>query len=95
MIGRIHMDSIWEDYIPYPERPGLLAEGQPKLLKAFNEGKYEYLYAFKDPEFSLYQVVEINGRNYALGEKNGIKLFFEHRNPHYFKYFTKTETRSR
>lgn len=92
MIGRIHMDSIWEDYIPYPERPGLLAEGQDKLLKALNDGDYQYLYAFKDPEFSLYQVLEINGKNYALGEKNGIKLFFEHRNPHYFRYFTKTET---
>ncbi len=95
MIGRIHMDSIWEDYIPYPERPGLLAEGQEKLLKAFNKGDYNYLYAFKDPAFELYQVVEINGHNYALGEKNGIKLFFQHRNPHYFKYFTKTETRLR
>lgn len=92
MIGRIHMDSIWEDYIPYPERPGLLSEGQDKLLKAFNDGHYQYLYSFKDPEFSLYQVLEINGKNYALGEKNGIKLFFEHRNPHYFRYFTKTET---
>lgn len=93
MIGRIHMDSIWEDYIPYPERPGLLAEGQEKLLKALSDGDYQYLYSFKDPEFTLYQVLEIKGRNYALGEKNGIKLFFEHRNPHYFRYFTKTETR--
>lgn len=91
MIGRIHMDSIWEDYIPYPERPGLLAEGQEKLLKAFNTGDYTYLYAFKNPAFDLFQVVEINGKNFALGEKNGLKLFFHHRNPHYFKYFTKTE----
>lgn len=91
MIGRIHMDSIWEDYIPYPERPGLLAKGQPELLKAFNDGNYTFLYSFKDPAFEVYQVVEIDGRNYALGEKNGIKLFFDHRNPHYFRYFTKTE----
>lgn len=92
MIGRIHMDSIWEDYIPYPERPGLLASGQEKLLKSFQSGQYEFLYAFKDPENAVYQVVEINNRNYALGEKNGVKLFFEHRNPHYFRYFTKTES---
>lgn len=95
MIGRIHMDSIWEDYIPYPERPGLLAEGQEKLLKAVNDGDYTYLYSFKDPAFELYQVVEINGRNYALGEKNGLKLFYQHRNPHFFKYFTKTELHSK
>ena len=84
------MDSIWDDYVAYPERPGLLAEGQEKLLKAVNEGQYKYLYAFKDPDSALYQVLEINGQNYALGEKNGIKLFFYHRNPHYFRYFTKT-----
>lgn len=91
MIGRIHMDSIWEDYIPYPERPGLLAEGQSKLTEAFKKGNYTYLYSFKDPAFQIFQVVEIDGKNYAIGEEKGIKLFFYHRNPHYFRYFTKTE----
>jgi hypothetical protein len=91
MIGRIHMDSIWEDYIPYPERPGLLAEGQEKLTAAFKKGNYTYLYSFKDPAFQVFQVVEIDGANYALGEEKGVRLFFYHRNPHYFRYFTKTE----
>jgi hypothetical protein len=89
MIGRIHMDSIWEDYAPYPERPGLLAKGQEKLKKAFNTGDYSYLYSFQDPNAELFQVVEIGGENYALAEKNGIKIFYKHRNPHYFRYFTK------
>lgn len=91
MIGRIHMDSIWEDYVPYPERPGLLSSGQDKLLKAFNDADYTYLYSFKDPTLQVYQVLEIGNKNYALGEKNGIKLFYDHRNPHYFRYFTKIE----
>ncbi len=94
MIGRIHMDSIWEDYIPYPERPGLLASGQDRLLAEFQAGNYTYHYAFTDPEFSIYQVLEIGGRTYSLGERSGLKLFFEHRNPHYFRYFTKTEIKS-
>lgn len=89
MIGRIHMDSIWEDYLPYPERAGLLAAGQKNLSQSFNEGKYSYLYSFQDPTKETYQVVDIGGETYALGEKNGIKIFFHHRNPHYFKYFTK------
>ncbi len=89
MIGRIHMDSIWEDYIVYSERPGLLADGQKKLTEAFTQGLYTFLYAFQDPNSQTYQVVEIDGLNYALGEKNGVKLFFKHRNPHYFRYFTK------
>lgn len=91
MIGRIHMDSIWEDYIAYPERPGLLAENQEVLAKALKEGNYTYLYSFKDPAFDVYQVLEIGGINYALGEKKGLKVFYSHRNPHYFRYFTKTE----
>lgn len=89
MIGRIHMDSIWEDYLPYPERPGLLAAGQKNLIKSFNEGKYSYQYSFQDPSMETYQVVDIGGESYALGEKNGMKIFYHHRNPHYFKYFTK------
>lgn len=89
MIGRIHMDSIWEDYGPYPERPGLLAAGQEALLNSVKSGKYSYLYSFKDPAGDLFQVVEIAGENYALSEKNGLKIFYRHRNPHYFKYFTK------
>lgn len=94
MIGRIHMDTIWEDYIPYPERAGLLASGQDKLSKAFNKGDYTYLYSFKDPESVIYQVVEINGKTYSIGEKNGLKIFYEYRNPHYFRYFTKTESQT-
>ncbi|MGE3609954.1 MAG: hypothetical protein AB7I27_10245 [Bacteriovoracaceae bacterium] len=92
MIGRIHMDSIWEDYSPYPERPGLLAEGQDKLIQAFNAGDYHYLYSFKDPSSRVFQVLEIGGKNYALGEAQGVKIFYYHRNPHYFRYFTKTNT---
>jgi hypothetical protein len=91
MIGRIHMDTIWEDYAPYPERAGLLVDGQKKLLKAFEAGDYTYQYSFEDPDSQLFQVVQINGRSYALGEKAGIKLFYQHRNPHYFRYFTRTE----
>lgn len=90
MIGRIHMDTIWEDYAPFPERPGLLSEGQEQLLNAFTSGDYTYLYAFKDHQDQLFQVVEIKGKNFALGEKNGLRLFYHHRNPHYFRYFTKT-----
>lgn len=91
MIGRIHMDTVWEDYNPFPERPGLLAPKQDKLLKNFNQGNYLYLYAFKDPSSHQYQVLEIDGVNYAFTEKNGVKLFYDHRNPHYFRYFTRIE----
>jgi hypothetical protein len=91
MIGRIHMDTVWEDYIPYPERPGLLAPGQEKLLKALEKGNYSYLYSFTDPSQDTYQVLEIEKENYALIEKNGVKLFYRQRNPHYFRYFTKLE----
>ena len=83
------MDSIWEDYLSYSERPGLLADGQEKLSKLFQNGDYSFLYSFQDPSKQSFQVVRIDSENYALGEKNGLKIFFHHRNPHYFKYFTK------
>lgn len=89
MIGRIHMDSIWEDYRPYPERPGLIANGQKQLKSAFAKSQYKFLYSFKDPEERYFQVVEIAGNPYAMGEKKGVTIFYEHRNPHYFRYFTK------
>jgi hypothetical protein len=92
MIGRIHMDTIWEDYVPYPERPGLLAVGQDNLLKSFEQGDYTFLYSFKDHQNQLFQVLQIGGNNYALAEKNAVKLFYRHRNPHYFRYFTKLES---
>jgi hypothetical protein len=93
MVGRIHMDTIWEDYLPYPERPGLLAPGQEKLKKAFDKGDYTYFYSFQDPNHVLYQVVEIGDETYAMGKEKGIKLFYKQRNPHYFRYFTKIETK--
>jgi hypothetical protein len=92
MIGRIHMDTVWEDYRPYPERPGLMASGQTKLLKSFKQGNYTYLYSFEDPTGELYQVLEIEGKNYALNSKHETQLFYNHRNPHYFKYFIKIES---
>lgn len=93
MIGRIHMDTIWEDYTPVPERPGLLAPGQEKLRKAFESGDYTYLYSYTDQNDQRFLVVEIKGDTFAMAEEKGIKLFFRHRNPHYFRYFTKTETK--
>lgn len=89
MIGRIHMDQVWDDYVPFPERPGLLAKGQEQLKKAFTDGDYTYLYSYQDPEQRPFQVVQINGDMYAIGEEKGIKLFFRHRNPHYFRWFSK------
>jgi len=92
MIGRIHMDSIWEDYVPYPERAGLMVSGQESLLSAFKKGDFTFLYSFKDHESREFKVVQIQGKNYALGELNGVTLFYQHRNPHYFRYFSKAET---
>jgi len=66
-----------------------LSEGQEKLLKAFQAGDYTYLYSFQNHASEHFQVLEIEGQNFVLTEKNGLKLFFNHRNPHYFRYFTK------
>ena len=89
MIGRIHMDSVWNDYVLYPERAGLVASQQKKLRELFQQGKYTYLYSFKDPKGELYEVLKLDGKTYAVGETKKIKIFYKYRNIHSFKYFTK------
>lgn len=91
MVGRIHMDAIWEDYEPIPERPGLLAQGQKSLLNSFNKGNFTFLYSFKDLNGDYFNVLEIEGNNYVLGNKNNTSIFYQFRNPHNFRYFTKRD----
>jgi hypothetical protein len=91
MIGRIHMDSIWEDYKPFPERAGLMVKGQEKLRDDLVKGDFIYLYSFRDPENRDFRVVKIKNQSYAVSDINGVQVFYQHRNPHFFRYFTKIE----
>ncbi len=89
MVGRIHMETIWDDYAPYPERAGLLAKDQNHLRNDFKNGNYLYLYSFIDPTGSTYQVLKLNDQTYAVQEVDGQQIFYNYRNPHLFRYFTK------
>ncbi|MFY7993997.1 MAG: hypothetical protein ACOVP4_11935 [Bacteriovoracaceae bacterium] len=89
MVGRIHMETIWDNYGPYPERAGLLATEQESLRESFKKGDYLYLYSFTDPVGEIYQVLKFNERTFALKEAAGQQVFYNYRNPHLFRYFTK------
>lgn len=89
MVGRIHMETIWDNYAPYPERAGLLANEQSMLRERFNKGEYVYLYSFKDPLNELYQVIKVDDKTYVFREDQGQMIFYNYRNPHFFRYFTK------
>lgn len=89
MTGRISMDSIWDDYAPYPERPGLLVAKQSKLQKQWDAGKFHYLYSFAGPDAQTYRVIQMEKKTYVVGKPQGVPVFYHYRNPHYFRYFTK------
>lgn len=89
MVGRIHMETIWDNYAPYPERAGLLANEQSKLRERFSKGEYVYLYSFKDPLNELYQVIKVDDKTFVFREDQGQMIFYNYRNPHFFRYFTK------
>jgi len=89
MTGRISMDTIWEDYIPFPERPGLMVKEQTKLQKKWESGNFTYLYSFVGHDELSYRVIQINKKTYVVGLNQGIPVFYHYRNPHYFRYFTK------
>ncbi|HLT22270.1 MAG TPA: hypothetical protein VKZ84_02465 [Bacteriovoracaceae bacterium] len=89
MTGRISMDSIWDDYVPFPERPGLMVTQQANLQKKWDAGDFYYLYSFVGPDKLSYRVIQIAKKTYVVGLPQGTPVFYHYRNPHYFRYFTK------
>lgn len=87
MTGRIDMTSIWDDFIPYPERPGRPISFDERLRKKYLENQYLYYYYFKDPNGRYFKVINIDDQNYVVPFK-GIQ-FYTYRNRHYFRYFIK------
>lgn len=91
MLGRISMDSIWKDYTPVGEEPGtLITKGKTKLVDHYKNGKFRYLYEFKDSKDIVYKVVEINGTSYVINSLSPEKIY-TYRNPHLFKFFSYTK----
>lgn len=89
MVARIHMETIWDNYLAYPERAGLLSKNQESLRESFKQGQYLYLYSFKDPTSQSYQVLRIQNQTFAVKDTGGQQIFYNYRNPHLFRYFTK------
>lgn len=87
MLGRVNMAFLWEGFEAYPERPGKLAYDLRSLRNAYKKNNYTFLYSFMDPQGRLFDVVEIKKKAYALKKNVKGYLFYEHRNPHYFRYF--------
>lgn len=87
MLGRIDMRSLWNDFIPLPERVGKLIKNNKQLKKSVSSGNYKFFYQFKNVVGDNYRVLEIKNKTYVYDPKN--KIFFKYRNPHYFTYFKK------
>lgn len=88
MLGKINMTQVWDDYRPYPERPGWKIEADGKLALYYKTNRYRFLYTYKDPKGITYAVIEIDDKKYATTLFRGRVLFFEYRNPYLFRYFS-------
>ncbi len=87
MPGRINMASVWEDYRPFPERAGVIVDGQAALRKKLAAGELRYLYHFSDPAGVEHRVYQNGDKNFAARQFEGQWVFHQWRNPHYFTYF--------
>lgn len=87
MNGRIDMSSVWHEFEPLPERPGL-KKGQQKWLRSqYLSDSYLYLYSFKNDD-RVYQVLKIKDQIVVMSWQDKKPIFFKYRNPHHFKYFS-------
>lgn len=85
MQGRIDMSEIWSDYTSINERQGLVISQDRRLRKAYDNGDYQFLYRFINPEQQIFDVVSISGSTYSFGQAS--RKFYTYRNPHFFRYF--------
>lgn len=88
MPGRINMASVWDDYVKFPERAGLVLGEQDVLRKKLQSGELQYLYKFTDPKGISYQVYGDKNKIYVARYFEKTWLFYSWRNPHYFTYFS-------
>ncbi len=88
MFGRIEMDPLWRDFLPYPERPGpLLTDNVLEYRNLYKSGNYNYLYHFADISGDTFKVLEIKGKK-VVSDFNG-EQYFQWRNPNLFRFFMK------
>lgn len=85
MTGRIDMASLWREFKPLPEKPGLLIQNSKQLLRAFKNNKFRYYYTFLDNKKNKYDVLQINSKVYVM--HIGTERFYHYRNPHFFRFF--------
>ncbi len=92
MTGRIDMSQIWNDYMAMAERKGEIIKDWRIRKKYQNVEKRQFLYQFKDPTGELLHVYRYRPTEelFVLDPERPRTGFFSYRNPHYFKYFSKT-----
>lgn len=90
MLGKIDMSTVWDvNYERLPEMPGYKSPGQVRLIHRYYADSYQYFYSFRDARDIEYTVLKIGSDIYSMTWKKGKPEFYDYRNPHYFKYFSK------
>lgn len=89
MLGKIDMSTVWTGYQRLPEGPGYKAAAQRRLLHRYYADRYQYLYSYRDSRKREFNVLKIGKKIYSMNWEKGQPVFYDYRNPHYFKYFSK------
>ena len=89
MLGKIDMSTVWTDYERLPEMPGYESHHQIRLTNRYYADRYQFLYHFRDAKNVEFTVMKIGEKTYSMKWKKGKPVFYDYRNPHYFKYFSK------
>lgn len=87
MIGKIDISSLWTRYQPIPERPGRMISHKKSFLSQIKAKKYQYLYRYTTIEGDDFDVIEHEGKTYAVRNLFENPVFYNHRDPHLFRYF--------
>lgn len=88
MFGRIEMDSLWSNFLPIEESPGVLIKNTKMLINRLEKDNYKFLYEFSNLALKKsFMAVEIQGKHYVVDVKDP-KQIYNYRNPHQFKYFS-------
>lgn len=92
MFARINMAPIWTGFEQEQEKQGDYLVGVQSLKKDFIHEKFNYLYSFQNDSSRTFHVLDFQSESHqgpvVMSYFGNRPIFFEHRNPHLFRFFS-------
>lgn len=93
MVGKVDMAKSWKSFEAIPESPGFRVQNQSQLIGKYRKGDWDFLYKFVSEQDLEYVVMDIDGIKYTVSLASKKPVFFEYRDPNYFRFFRKKKSR--